>query len=117
MFTATYTKIEYTNGSSEFGAFVSNGGKYPKIIKVKVGDTVTVTTKSGETHERIVRRIIKDYASGTKVVFVKNEEIAAQAAQRYTAAVAASKPAAAPKFNNGWCNLCHSYCFGDCQAN
>ena len=116
MFAATYTKIQYTDGDTEYGAFVSGVGKYPKIIKAKAGDTVTVTTKNGETHERVIRRIVKDYASGVKVVFVKDDAIATKATQRYAATIAASKPAIAPKFNNGWCNICHSYCFGDCQA-
>ena len=116
MFTATYTKIQYTDGDTEYGAFVSGVGKYPKIIKAKAGDTVTVTTKNGETHERVIRRIVKDYASGVKVVFVKDDAIATKATQRYAATIATSKPAIAPKFNNGWCNICHSYCFGDCQT-
>ena len=117
MFTATYTKIEYTNGNSEYGAFIETGFGKKAITKPVVGDKVTVKTKSGETHIREIRRIVKDYASGVKVVFVADPQIEALAQKRYAEKVAESAPAKKLSINNGWCNKCQSYCYGDCEAN
>ena len=79
----TYTKITYANGVCEWGAFVDCG--YGKTAKPhpEPGDVVEVTTKAGEVHQRTIRRIVKVYASGVKVVFVEDKAIAAKAQERY----------------------------------
>ena len=31
--------------------------------------------------------------------------------------IAKTVQTATPKRDNGWCNKCHSWCYGDCEAN
>lgn len=88
-----YTKISYDNGTSEWGAFVDTGYGKSKVAAPVVGDTITVTTKAGERHERIIRCIVRVYASGIKIAFVADAAVAAKARERYAAVKTASQPA------------------------
>ena len=82
----TYKKMQ----DGTWGAYIDCGyGKnaLPKPVK---GSVVKITTKSGEVHERIVRCIATDYASGCKVRLTADEAIAKKATERYNAKVASS---------------------------
>lgn len=121
--TVNYTKISYDNGTSEFGAFIDTGYGKNKTAAPVIGDAVIVTTKSGEKHTRIIRRIVREYASGVKVAFVKDAAIEQVASAKYAAKVAESKPAvtaqtfANRKIGSQLCKRCDSYCYVDCTAN
>ena len=69
--------------SNEWGAWIDTGYGRTAIAKPQAGDTVTIITKAGEQHERIIKSIIKDYASGVIVSLEADEEVAQSAAERY----------------------------------
>ena len=107
----TYKKLN--DGS--YGAWIDTGYGRNSTAKPAAGDTVQIRTKSSETHTRVVKGIVKNYASGCVVSLVADEAIAAKAAASY----AAKAKTAAPRMVavNALCGLCGSYCYGDCTAN
>lgn len=108
----TYKKI---NGS--WGAWIDTGYGSTAIDKPQVGDTIEITTKAGEIHIRIVKKIIDDYKSGCTVTLEPNEEIAKKAEEHYQAASTTPTTHGDPGTkHNQPCPLCHGYCYGDCTA-
>lgn len=89
---SSYRKIEYTSGRSEWGAWISTGYGRNAIAKPVAGDTVQITTKSGEVHTRTIARIVTDYKSGVLASLVPDEQVTANANARYAAKRAESNP-------------------------
>jgi hypothetical protein len=75
----TYKKLN----SGSYGAWIDTGYGRTAVAKPKAGDTVTVTTKSGEQHNRIVKKIVQDFKSGCIVSLQDDAAIASQAQARY----------------------------------
>jgi len=76
-------KNTYKKLGNDWGAWIDTGYGRNAIDKPKAGDTVKIITKGGETHNRIVKGIVDDYASGCVVSLVPNNEIAQKAQERY----------------------------------
>lgn len=76
-----------------WGAFIDCGFGRNARPHPQVGDTVKLTTKSGETHQRVIAKIVTTYKSGVTVAFAADAAIAAQAQARYDAAKAARQTA------------------------
>ncbi len=121
----SYRKINYTSGRSEWGAWIGTGYGRNAVAKPATGDAVQIRTKAGEIHTRTIARIVEDYKSGVLVSLVPDEQVAANAKTRYDAKAAESQAQRPERginharlYANGQvCPLCHSYCYGDCEAN
>lgn len=102
--TNTYKRLD--NGT--WGAWIETHDGKRAIAAPEVGDEVTIKTKGGEKHNRIVAAIIKTYKYGVVVALMDDDQIAAKAEARYAAktTVRDDRP----------CPHCGTYCYGDCQA-
>jgi len=83
---AKYQKMQ----DGTWGAYIDCGYGKNAIAKPKAGDVVKVTTKAGEVHDRIVKCVAVDYASGCKVRLVADAQVAQTANARYQAKVASN---------------------------
>ena len=91
-------------------------------IKQTTGLTLSGDKLSGNTYP--VKEYIKAYLGGkwdgnSKCWIVDIEKVNKLLASGGYLSVDDS-PAPAPKkptYVSGWCNKCHSYCYGDCEAN
>jgi hypothetical protein len=88
-----YTRLD----DNTWGAWIDTGYGRTAIAKPTVGSTVTIKTKSGEEHSRIVSKIVADYKSGVIVSLIPDAEVAAKANERYQAKVDASNAERAAK--------------------
>ncbi|NIQ00978.1 MAG: hypothetical protein GWM98_11615 [Nitrospinaceae bacterium] len=84
----TYQKAHYKKFQNAWGAWIDTGYGPTAIAKPTPGDAVKIKTKRGETHDRIVSAVVKDYPSGCIVSLVPDADVAAKAQARYTAAKA-----------------------------
>lgn len=93
------------------------------IIKRTNGITLNGNKMSGNTYP--VKDYIKAYCGGkwdanTKSWIVDTEKVNDLITKQ---CIIVDNNAPAPKIQqgsratNGWCNKCHSYCWGDCDAN
>lgn len=123
---ANYKKIEYTNGNSEWGAYIELGYGRNAYPAPKVGEEITITTKRGEKHVRTIARVINQYSGSMVVTLINDAEVARIAEERLAAAKAASahqRPAARHCAAEGRnydgsipCPRCGTYCYGDCTS-
>lgn len=91
-------------------------------IKQTTGLVLTGNTLSGNTYP--VKEYIKSYLGGkwdgNKKAWVVDIEKVNSLITRGGQISIDDTPAPAPKKStgvSGWCNKCHSYCYGDCTAN
>lgn len=76
----------------------------------KIGDIVTITTRSGKSWDAKITRVVRtgadEYGDGDEISICATESLDRPVARTSTRSRSA----------NGICRLCGSYCYGDCQA-
>ena len=77
----------------------------------KIGDIVTITTRSGKSWDARVTQVISTgddrYIDGV---------VSICATASLDRSIGAARTSTRSRNANGICRLCHSYCYGDCQA-
>lgn len=96
-------------------AFFSRSAKLPEGTYARIGDGY-IGQEIYETAMRMIAELDAEIAKTDEQIALENAEIERQRNRNVATAQDIAEQAERER-NPGWCNKCHSYCWGDCEAN